>query len=88
MPLSIPSHGDRARRKRAECGGTTLGGASLYPDIAGAIQRVRNLGNHPYEFYLRVGFTIAGVLPYANGTGTPDIFLAKPVAGSAAAASR
>jgi aminoglycoside 6'-N-acetyltransferase I len=58
---------------------TTLGGADLYPDIAAAIRGIRNLRDHPYEFYLRIGFTIAGVLPDANGRGKPDIFLAKRV---------
>ena len=63
-----------------EHGDTTLGGSDLYPDIQGAIQRIRNLNDHPYEFYLRLGFRIAGVLPDANGPGKPDIFLAKRVA--------
>jgi len=63
-----------------EHGETTLSGSDLYPDIPGAIQRIRNLNQHPYEFYLRLGFTIAGVLPDANGPGKPDIFLAKRVA--------
>jgi len=58
---------------------TTLGGVDLYPDVAGAIRGVRNLGGHPYEFYLRIGFTIVGVMPDANGPGRPDIFLAKRV---------
>jgi aminoglycoside 6'-N-acetyltransferase I len=58
---------------------TTLGGTDLYPDIPGAIRSIRNLGRHPYEFYLRLGFQIAGVLPDANGRGRPDIFLAKRV---------
>ena len=58
---------------------TTLSGADLYPDIPGSIGRIRNLGHHPYEFYLRLGFRIAGVLPDANGRGKPDIFLAKRV---------
>jgi aminoglycoside 6'-N-acetyltransferase I len=58
---------------------TTLSGVNLYRDIAGAIRGVRNLKAHPYEFYLRVGFTIVGVMPDANGPGRPDIFLAKPV---------
>ena len=62
-----------------EHGETTLGGADLYPDIPAAIRGIRNLRDHPYEFYLRVGFTIAGVLPDANGRGKPDIFLAKRV---------
>jgi aminoglycoside 6'-N-acetyltransferase I len=63
-----------------EHGDTTLGGSDLYPDIQGAIQRIRNLNHHPFEFYLRIGFRIAGVLPDANGPGKPDIFLAKRVA--------
>ena len=58
---------------------TTLSGTDLYPDIPGAIRSIRNLGHHPYEFYLRLGFRIAGVLPDANGRGKPDIFLAKRV---------
>lgn len=58
---------------------TTLSGTDLYPDIPGAIRGIRNLRGHPYEFYLRLGFRIAGVLPDANGPGKPDIFLAKRV---------
>lgn len=58
---------------------TTLAGADLYPDIPGAIRGIRNLKRHPYEFYVRLGFTVAGVLPDANGRGKPDIFLAKRV---------
>ena len=58
---------------------TTLSEVDLYPDVAGAIRGVRNLGGHPYEFYLRIGFTIVGVMPDANGPGRPDIFLAKRV---------
>jgi len=58
---------------------TTLSGTDLYPDIPGSIRNIRNLGRHPYEFYLRLGFRIAGVLPDANGRGKPDIFLAKRV---------
>ncbi len=58
---------------------TTLGGTDLYPDIPEAIRSIRNLRDHPYAFYLRLGFRIAGVLPDANGRGKPDIFLAKRV---------
>jgi GNAT superfamily N-acetyltransferase len=62
-----------------ENGETTLSGVDLYPDVPGAIRDIRNLRGHPYEFYLRVGFTIVGVMPDANGAGRPDIFLAKRV---------
>lgn len=58
---------------------TTLSEVDLYSDVAGAIRGVRNLGGHPYEFYQRLGFTIVGVMPDANGPGRPDIFLAKRV---------
>lgn len=58
---------------------TSLGGVDLYEDVLGSIRSIRNLANHPYEFYLKVGFQIVGVLPDANGPGKPDIFLAKRV---------
>jgi aminoglycoside 6'-N-acetyltransferase I len=58
---------------------TSLGGVDLYPDVSRAIRHVTNLKNHPYEFYLRLGFTIVGVMPDANGPGKPDIFLARRV---------
>jgi aminoglycoside 6'-N-acetyltransferase I len=64
-----------------EHGETTVGGVDLYADIPGALREIRNLKGHPFEFYLRVGFRIAGVLPDANGRGKPDIFLAKRVGG-------
>ena len=62
-----------------EHGETSLSGVDLYPDIPAAIRNVRNLKSHPYEFYVRAGFTIAGILPDANGPGKPDIFLAKRI---------
>jgi aminoglycoside 6'-N-acetyltransferase I len=62
-----------------ENGETSLSGVDLYPDIPPAIRNIRNLRAHPYEFYLRVGFTVVGVMPDANGPGKPDIFLAKRV---------
>lgn len=62
-----------------ENGETNLTGVDLYGDIGGAIRGIRNLRGHPYEFYLKVGFTVVGVMPDANGRGKPDIFLAKRV---------
>jgi aminoglycoside 6'-N-acetyltransferase I len=62
-----------------ENGETSLGGVDLYADIPGSIQRIRNFARHPYEFYLKVGFRIVGVMPDANGPGKPDIFLAKRI---------
>ena len=59
---------------------TSLGGADLYADFPGAIRGIRNLRRHPYEFYQRLGFTIVGVMPDANGRSRPDIILAKRIA--------
>ena len=59
---------------------TTLAGVNLYDDLPGHMARIRNLKGHPYEFYLKCGFVIAGVVPDANGQGKPDILMAKRVA--------
>ncbi|HEY3053942.1 MAG TPA: GNAT family N-acetyltransferase [Thermoanaerobaculia bacterium] len=58
---------------------TSLSAVDLYEDLPGAIRDVRNFSGHPYEFYVRLGFKIVGVIPDANGAGKPDIFLAKRV---------
>ncbi len=62
-----------------EFGGTTLYGADVYPNVLEHMARIRNLQNHPYEFYLKCGYALVGILPDANGLGKPDIFLAKRV---------
>lgn len=64
-----------------ENGRTTLGGVDLYPDVLEKLRSVRNRGSHPFEFYLRVGYHVVGVIPDANGFGKPDILLAKRVGG-------
>ena len=56
---------------------TTLADKDLYDDIPGNLANIRNLKNHPYEFYIKQGFTIVGVIPDANGPGKPDIIMAK-----------
>ncbi|UCD25129.1 MAG: GNAT family N-acetyltransferase [Gemmatimonadota bacterium] len=58
---------------------TSVSGVDLYDDIPGAIRNIENLKGHPYEFYTRIGFRIAGVVPDANGRGKPDILLAKKI---------
>jgi aminoglycoside 6'-N-acetyltransferase I len=63
-----------------EHGETSIGGIDLYADVPGAIGSLRRLrGEHPCEFYLRLGFRVTGVLPDANGPGKPDMFFAKRV---------
>lgn len=63
-----------------ENGMTSLAGVDLYDNLPERIRNIKNLKGHPYEFYLKLGFKIVGVLPDANGVGKPDIFLAKRVA--------
>jgi aminoglycoside 6'-N-acetyltransferase I len=63
-----------------ETGQTSLANVDLYADLPGHLARVRNLGNHPFTFYQRLGFTIVGVMPDANGIGKPDILMAKRIA--------
>jgi len=58
---------------------TSLGGTDLYPDVLEKAKTIRNLRRHPYEFYLKLGYVIVGILPDANGPGKPDILMAKRV---------
>lgn len=43
------------------------------------IRKIKNLKNHPYEFYRRCGYTIVGLVPDANGKGKPDIWMWKRI---------
>jgi aminoglycoside 6'-N-acetyltransferase I len=58
---------------------TSLGGMDLYPDVLERLSHLRNLRRHPYEFYQKLGYTVVGVIPDANGLGKPDILMAKRV---------
>lgn len=60
-----------------EDGMTSLANKDLYPDVWKHIRDIRNLKRHPYTFYQRLGFSIVGVIPDANGIGKPDILMAK-----------
>jgi aminoglycoside 6'-N-acetyltransferase I len=62
-----------------ETGRTSLSGVDLYPDPLAHLARIRNLRRHPFEFYLKQGFVITGVIPDASGPGKPDILMAKRV---------
>ncbi len=59
---------------------TSLSGIDLYPNVLEQLANIKNLRAHPYEFYQKIGFSIVGVIPDANGFGKPDILLAKRVA--------
>lgn len=58
--------------------GTSAGGVDLFPDPLTHAARLEVI-DHAVAFYRRVGFTVIGLLPDANGPGKPDILMAKRV---------
>jgi aminoglycoside 6'-N-acetyltransferase I len=56
---------------------TSLSGADLYSNLWEKIANIQNLKQHPYEFYQKLGYSIIGVMPDANGRGKPDIIMGK-----------
>jgi aminoglycoside 6'-N-acetyltransferase I len=60
-----------------ETGMTTLSGVDLYPNVLEHLAKIRNLRGHPYEYYSKLGYSIIGAMPDANGPGKPDIYMAK-----------
>jgi aminoglycoside 6'-N-acetyltransferase I len=60
-------------------GMTTLHGRDLYPDPLEHLRRVEDIKGHPFKFYLRCGFALAGVVPDANGPGQPDLLMTKRI---------
>jgi aminoglycoside 6'-N-acetyltransferase I len=65
-----------------ENGMTSLSNTDLYENLWEKIATIQNFKGHPYEFYQKLGYTIIGVIPDANGVGKPDILMAKRVAPS------
>ena len=62
-----------------EDGMTSLSNVDLYENLWEKIRDIRNLKNHPFEFYQKMGYVITGIVPDANGRGKPDILMAKRV---------
>jgi len=58
---------------------TSLSNVDLYEDLWDKIKNIRNLKNHPFEFYQKMGYIISGVVIDANGIGKPDILMSKRV---------
>ncbi len=68
-----------------ELGRTTLFGQDLYLDPLGALRDLDSSGGHPLGFWRKVGYTVVGVVPDAEGPGKPSILLAKHIGASAPA---
>lgn len=62
-----------------EQGFTSLYGIDLFPNPLEYLLNIRNIRNHPYEFYQKCGFVLTGIVPDANGFGKPDIIMSKRV---------
>ncbi|MCB0115265.1 MAG: GNAT family N-acetyltransferase [Caldilineaceae bacterium] len=60
-------------------GMTSLADVDLYTDTWEKIRNIQNFKGHPYSFYQKMGYTIIGVLPDANGRGKPDIYMGKRI---------
>lgn len=61
---------------------TSVANQDLYIGIPEYIRAIHNLPDkpeHPFNFYKKLGFTIVGLVPDANGAGKPDILMAKRV---------
>lgn len=61
-------------------GGTNLYGQDLYPDVLGALKKLRVTSGHPCRFYEKLGYTVTGVFPDVDGIGKHDILMAKRIA--------
>ena len=62
-----------------EVGTTNLFGHDIYRDPVAAIADIEATGRNPFEFWLRAGFKIVGLMPDAEGPGKPGIHLAKRI---------
>lgn len=59
---------------------TSVSNQDLYTDIHKFIREIRNLSHqqeHPFNFYRKLGYSVVGLIPDANGPGKPDILMAK-----------
>jgi aminoglycoside 6'-N-acetyltransferase I len=62
-----------------EDGMTSLANSDLYENLWEKVRDIRNLKQHPYEFYRKMGYVITGVVIDANGPGKPDILMSKKI---------
>lgn len=58
---------------------TSLSNIDIYDNVCDKMKNVKNINNHPFEFYQKCGYIVVGVVPDANGFGKPDIMMAKRI---------
>jgi aminoglycoside 6'-N-acetyltransferase I len=58
---------------------TTLSSVDLYDHLPAKLAGAKGSPPHALEFYRKLGYTIIGVIPDANGRGKPDIIMGKRV---------
>jgi len=56
---------------------TNIGRIDVYPDIFDKMKNIKSISDHPVDFYKKLGYTVVGLIPDANGYGKPDIIMAK-----------
>jgi aminoglycoside 6'-N-acetyltransferase I len=56
---------------------TSLFGVNLYDDLPRHLATIVPKRGHPFTFYRKLGYTVCGCVPDANGIGKPNIQMAK-----------
>lgn len=56
---------------------TSLGGMEVFPGVLSRVAALGNVRGHAFEFYIKQGYEVVGIIPHANGFGRPDILMAK-----------
>lgn len=63
-----------------EANPTSLFDRDPYPDLLQSLAAIESPGGHPYKFYQRCGFSVAGLVPDTKGFGRHTIIMAKRIA--------
>jgi len=56
---------------------TSLSDTDLYADPIGALGSLNFRKDHPVRFWQKIGYSVVGVIPDAEGPGVPSIILAR-----------
>jgi aminoglycoside 6'-N-acetyltransferase I len=56
---------------------TSIAGKDLYPHVWAHIRDLQNVKRHAFGFYQKLGYSVTGIIPDANGFGKHDILMCK-----------